>query len=331
MPESPRSVDRLEKNGKLIEYRFPAADFGAFFGAIVARDPQKVAAVHLDIDAGTSRELTYGQLHERARRLAALLRARGLGDGERFCIAMGNRLEALECYLAAQLGRLVAVPMDLEKDPLERKLYKLRDSGARALVLADDYKDSGRCAEELVELKAALPPAAPLFSVGEIPGGELLEAALAAAPAPGAGWLRSGDLGSWKMLGGRKHFFIQGRKKELIIKGGVNISPLAIEDALLADFPELQAAYAIGVPDERFGEEICAVLVFREALASDARAQAVARIAARVREGRLRNLGKYESPAHFLALDDAELPKTSTGKIQRAVLRARLKASASQS
>lgn len=561
MSDLPRPVDRLVKEGRAAEYRFPAPDFGTFFRELVRREPEKTAAVFLDVDAGTRRELSYAALHERALRLAALLRARGLRDGDRFCIGMGNRLEVLELYLAAQLGRLVAVPFDLEKDPIERKLFKLKDCGARALVVADDYKEDGRFEEELAELTAVLPADAPFLSLSAGELGESLEEALAATPAPSelpsareedpvlviytsgttghpkgavqrlrnvyanaagiaawqqlvpedrffmvlpihhinssvfsltvlaqrarvvlcsrysgsrfwelasregatissivatimqdlqgqagrvteagldlstfkriligsapvppaaarrfvetfgipliqgygltevnlrvtgvpvdlapadyaraldensagvelawsnvtvldeagrecaegvpgelairgpvvmqgylnqpeataaaiaGGWFRSGDLGCWKTIGGRRHFFVQGRKKELIIKGGVNISPLAVEDALLSDFPELKAVYVVGVPDERYGEELCAVLVFPETLPAPAREERTARIAARVRDGHLRNLSAYESPAHFTAFEDAELPKTSTGKVQRALLRERL-------
>lgn len=557
-----RAVDLLIKNGQETNYRFPAPDYGTLLEDIVRAQPEKIAAVHLDIDAGTRRELTYAQLLDRARRIAALLRASGLADGDCFCLGLGNRLETLECYLAAQLGRLVAVPFDLEKDPIERKLYKLKDSGAKALVVADDYKERGRFEEEMAELQAALPSGAPLYSVTPGRLGEHLEPLLrtiavpanlpsarehdpilviytsgttghpkgavqslknvysnaagivdwqhmtpddrffmvlpihhinssvfsmtvisrgarvvlctrysgsrfwqlaaqegatissivatimqdllgqaervqaekidlsgfkriliGSAPVPPAtarrfigtfgipliqgygltevnlrvtgvpvdmnkadylraidensagvelawanvnvwddagnelpegamgelvirgpvvmqgylnqpettadaikeGWFRSGDLGCWKNIGGRRHFFIQGRKKELIIKGGVNISPLAIEDALLADFPELQSAYAVGVPDDRYGEEICAVLVFPETLSDAERVAATERIAGRVKQGHLRNLGKYESPVYFTTFKDAELPKTSTGKVKRADLRSLLK------
>ena len=53
---------------------------------------------------------------------------------------------------------------------------------------------------------------------------------------------------------------VVGRKKEIIIRGGLNITPREIEDLLL-DFPEVDRAAVVGLPDERLGERVCACVV----------------------------------------------------------------------
>jgi fatty-acyl-CoA synthase len=68
------------------------------------------------------------------------------------------------------------------------------------------------------------------------------------------GWLRTGDLAVMAEDG---HLTIVGRVKDLIIKGGQNVSPREIED-LLSQHPKVAAAYVVGVPDPTYGEEICA-------------------------------------------------------------------------
>jgi acyl-CoA synthetase (AMP-forming)/AMP-acid ligase II len=74
------------------------------------------------------------------------------------------------------------------------------------------------------------------------------------------GWLRSGDLGHRDADG---YFFITGRIKELIIKGGENIAPREIDEALLRHPAVLDAA-AVGMPDKHYGQEILACVVLRE-------------------------------------------------------------------
>src|SRR3989344_4781246 len=73
----------------------------------------------------------------------------------------------------------------------------------------------------------------------------------------------TGDIGYWKEIEGRRFFFLLGRSKEIIIKGGVNISPVAVENALKKINSDIAQVYAVGVPDRRYGEEIGAVIVWR--------------------------------------------------------------------
>lgn len=120
------------------------------------------------------------------------------------------------------------------------------------------------------------------------------------------GWFHSGDLGYWKMIDNKKFFFIIGRLKEIIIKGGVNLSPSAIEDALLKAFPQIDEVSVVGYPDARMGEEIAAVIVLKRSHLS---------WKGETFKGAIPGLSPYEVPKKFFVFDT--LPKTSTGKIQR--------------
>lgn len=113
-------------------------------------------------------------------------------------------------------------------------------------------------------------------------------------------WFHSGDLGYWKMIGNKKFFFIIGRIKEIIIKGGVNLSPSAIEDALLKAFPQIDEVSVVGFPDARMGEEIAAVVVSEKRFTLP---------------DQIPGLSIFETPKKIFFVDT--LPKTSTGKIQR--------------
>lgn len=116
------------------------------------------------------------------------------------------------------------------------------------------------------------------------------------------GWLRTGDLGYHDADG---YFYINGRAKELIIKGGENIAPREIDEALLKHPVVLEAA-AVGVPDANYGQEIAAYVVVRENLSYDE---------ADLREHCLRELGRYKTPRDFHVI--AELPRGPSGKVQR--------------
>jgi acyl-CoA synthetase (AMP-forming)/AMP-acid ligase II len=120
------------------------------------------------------------------------------------------------------------------------------------------------------------------------------------------GWLRTGDLGHRDADG---FFFVTGRIKELIIKGGENIAPREIDEALLQHPAVLEAA-AVGVPDKHYGQEILACVVLREGMACRSAA-----MEATLRAFCVEKLGRYKTPAQFRFV--AELPRGPSGKVQR--------------
>jgi long-chain acyl-CoA synthetase len=116
------------------------------------------------------------------------------------------------------------------------------------------------------------------------------------------GWLHTGDLGYMDADG---FLFVTGRIKELIIKGGENIAPREIDEALLKHPAVLEAA-AVGVPDAHYGQEIAAAVVLK----SGAQCTATELEAFCERE-----LGRYKTPRTIRLLQ--ELPKGPSGKVQR--------------
>ncbi len=116
------------------------------------------------------------------------------------------------------------------------------------------------------------------------------------------GWLRTGDLGHRDADG---FFFVTGRIKELIIKGGENIAPREIDEALLQHPAVLEAA-AVGIPDRHYGQEILACIVPREGMTCTE---------ADLRAFCLEKLGRYKTPGVFRFV--TELPRGPSGKVQR--------------
>jgi long-chain acyl-CoA synthetase len=116
------------------------------------------------------------------------------------------------------------------------------------------------------------------------------------------GWLATGDLGHRDEDG---YYFITGRLKELIIKGGENIAPREIDEALLRHPAVLEAA-AVGVPDPMYGQDILACVVLKPDAHCDA---------SELRAHCQVQLGRYKTPRDFLLV--SSLPKGPSGKVQR--------------
>ena len=122
------------------------------------------------------------------------------------------------------------------------------------------------------------------------------------------GTLRTGDLGHRDADG---FFFVTGRIKELIIKGGENIAPREIDEVLLKHPAVLDAA-AVGMPDPHYGQEILACVVLRESAAGVAD-EAPLRV--EVLAHCERHLGCYKTPKVLRFV--SELPRGPSGKVQR--------------
>lgn len=119
------------------------------------------------------------------------------------------------------------------------------------------------------------------------------------------GWMRTGDLG---MLDEDGYLSIVDRLKDLIIRGGYNVYPREVEEALY-EHPDVVEVAVVGVPDEHLGEEIVAVVTAREGALLTA---------SELREFSSEKLSAYKVPRLYRFVD--ELPKGSTGKILKRAL-----------
>lgn len=123
------------------------------------------------------------------------------------------------------------------------------------------------------------------------------------------GWMHTGDLAT---LDAQGYCNIVGRLKDMVIRGGENIYPREIEE-LLFRHPKIQSVQVFGVPDAKYGEELCAWIVLRPgetATAEDIRDFCHGQIA------------HYKIPKYVRFVSD--LPMTVTGKVQKFVMRAKM-------
>ena len=123
------------------------------------------------------------------------------------------------------------------------------------------------------------------------------------------GWMHTGDLATIDADG---YCNIVGRLKDMLIRGGENIYPREIEEFLFRH-PKIQSAQVFGVPDAKYGEEVCAWVVLRagEYLTAE-----------EVQEFCRGQIAHYKIPKYIRFVD--ELPMTVTGKVQKFVMRERM-------
>jgi fatty-acyl-CoA synthase len=121
------------------------------------------------------------------------------------------------------------------------------------------------------------------------------------------GWMHTGDLAVMRDDG---YSNIVGRIKDMVIRGGENIYPREIEEFLYTH-PDIEDVQVIGVPDEKYGEELCAWIRMREG--------AEALTVESVREFATGRLAHYKIPKYVLVVDD--FPLTVTGKVRKVEMR----------
>ncbi len=124
----------------------------------------------------------------------------------------------------------------------------------------------------------------------------------------GDGWMHTGDLAEMREDG---YCNIVGRIKDMVIRGGENIYPREIEEFLYTH-PDIEDVQVIGVPDDRYGEELAAWIKLRDG--------APQLDAAAVREFATGKLAHYKIPRYVLLVE--EFPMTVTGKIRKVQMRA---------
>ncbi len=122
------------------------------------------------------------------------------------------------------------------------------------------------------------------------------------------GWFRTGDLGSID-ADGRVH--VEGRSKDIIIRNAENISAVEVED-VISRHPALADVAVVGMPDERTGERVCAVVVLRPGQ--------LVTLNELIEYCRSEDLTRYKCPGELLVVD--ELPRNSMGKVLKDALRA---------
>ena len=118
------------------------------------------------------------------------------------------------------------------------------------------------------------------------------------------GFFHTGDLGS---LDGEGRLYYRGRLKEMVKSGGINIAPIEVEETLMRH-PAVRSAYVIGIPDPSL-DEILVAFVIPEI---DAKVTAD-----ELKQFCKKELAAYKVPARFRFTTDAELPLTTTGKLQK--------------
>lgn len=189
--------------------------------------------------------------------------------------------------------------------------YGLSENGGQATAAgsADTVDRPGSCGRPLPCAELRLVPR-PGLPDGEVlvrsPTQMLGYAGEAESPIDADGWLHTGDLGRVDADG---HLWITGRSKDIVIRGGENISPAAVEGALTA-LPGVSEAAVFGVPHPELGEEVMAVVVVdAEQTPDQLRDQVRSRVAS------------FAVPTRW-RIQTEPLPVNQTGKVDKVALRA---------
>lgn len=118
------------------------------------------------------------------------------------------------------------------------------------------------------------------------------------------GFLHTGDLGELSESG---YLQYHSRLKDMIKTGGINVSPVEVEEFLLGN-PKIKEAHVVGIPDENRGEVGAACLTLRPGMRADAD---------EMKKFVKGKIASYKVPQHFLFFDSEELPRTGSGKVPK--------------
>lgn len=205
-------------------------------------------------------------------------------------------IKLLSVYGSTESSPHAVVNLD---DPLSRFMH------------TDGYAAAGVEIKVVDDARKTLPPGCEGEEASRGPNvfmGYFDEPELTARALDEEGWYYSGDLCCMDEAG---YIKITGRKKDIIVRGGENISSREVEDILL-QHPKIHDACVVAMPDERLGERSCAYVVLKAPHHSLSLEEVVAFFSRK-------RVAKYKYPEHIVVIE--KLPRTASGKIQKFLLR----------
>ncbi|HBC7180149.1 TPA: medium-chain fatty-acid--CoA ligase [Escherichia coli] len=205
-------------------------------------------------------------------------------------------IKLLSVYSSTESSPHAVVNLD---DPLSRFMH------------TDGYAAAGVEIKVVDDARKTLPPGYEGEEASRGPNvfmGYFDEPELTARALDEEGWYYSGDLCRMDEAG---YIKITGRKKDIIVRGGENISSREVEDILL-QHPKIHDACVVAMPDERLGERSCAYVVLKSPHHSLSLEEVVAFFSRK-------RVAKYKYPEHIVVIE--KLPRTASGKIQKFLLR----------
>lgn len=227
----------------------------------------------------------------------------------RFFLCGGTTIPKKVARECQQLGiKLLSVYGSTESSP--HAVVNLDDPLSR-FMHTDGYAAAGVEIKVVDDARKTLPPGCEGEEASRGPNvfmGYFDEPELTARALDEEGWFYSGDLCRMDEAG---YIKITGRKKDIIVRGGENISSREVEDILL-QHPKIHDACVVAMPDERLGERSCAYVVLKAPHHSLSLEEVVAFFSRK-------RVAKYKYPEHIVVIE--KLPRTASGKIQKFLLR----------